>query len=82
MAEYFRRVDFAFFNLKDINEKDGAKTKRGMIYILHGEPDQVEDTIKDKITTLVWRYNQLGQEFVFTSNDGSEYKLIKINELK
>jgi GWxTD domain-containing protein len=81
MAEYFRRVDFAFFNLKDINEKDGAKTKRGMIYILHGEPDAVEDTIKDKVTTLKWRYNKLGQEFVFTSNDGSEYKLIKINDI-
>ena len=31
MAEYFSRVDYAFYNFQTINQKDGAKTDRGKI---------------------------------------------------
>src|SRR5690606_32582498 len=37
MTEYFARADYAFFNYQTIQEKDGALTERGKIYILFGK---------------------------------------------
>jgi GWxTD domain-containing protein len=82
LAEYFRRVDFAYFNLKDFGSKDGALTKRGMIYILNGEPDKVDDIITDKLTTVVWYYYDLKKEYVFQSSSGTDYKLMEVRDIK
>jgi GWxTD domain-containing protein len=40
--DYYRRVEFAVQNFS-IMRKPGWRTDRGMIYIMYGEPDQIED---------------------------------------
>ena len=80
MTEYFRRVDYAFFNFKTIFEKDGAKSDRGKIYILYGAPDKV-DTSMDTSgkTTEVWTYNKLKKKFYFLTDKNG---IIYLKEIK
>ena len=33
LAEYFNRVDYAFFNFQTIEDRDGSKTERGKVYM-------------------------------------------------
>jgi GWxTD domain-containing protein len=69
MAEFFRRVDYAFFNFKTIYEKDGAKTDRGKIYILNGPPDDKKRNMhKSGRITEVWIYYNLKKEYIFESD--------------
>jgi GWxTD domain-containing protein len=80
MTEYFRRVDYAFFNYQTLKEKDGAKTERGKIYILHGKPDNVEKTLKEKKQFEIWTYNNLSKKFHFELVSNGLYVLRKIEE--
>lgn len=82
MAEYFKRVDYAYFNFQGIGQRDGAKTDRGKIYILNGKPTKIEQNlVKDKLIES-WYYENLGTEYVFESISGGNYKLKKINQVK
>ena len=81
MAQYYKRVDYAYFNYKTISEKDGAKTDRGKIYILHGEPDKVEVKLENNKTREIWWYDNLKKEFIFEQVKTGVYKLININEI-
>ncbi|MCX7737192.1 MAG: GWxTD domain-containing protein [Candidatus Kapabacteria bacterium] len=79
MAEYFRRVDYAFFNFQSTIDKDGAKTDRGKIYILFGSPDSTERNLGTNNQTVeIWKYNKLKKEFVFQSNNSGKFELVKI----
>lgn len=83
MAEYYRRVDEAFFEFSTIQEPDGARTERGKIYILHGPPTKVEKKLSpgDK-TQEVWTYaNVVRKVFHFDVGDDGIYKLRKIEDL-
>jgi GWxTD domain-containing protein len=72
MFTYFSRVDYAFFNFQTINEKDGAKTERGKIYILYGQPDKIDRKLGDSKTIENWIYSKLNKEFSFeTTSNGS-----------
>ncbi len=81
MTEYFRRVDHAFFNFQTITEKDGAKTDRGMIYILYGMPDAIESSIVDKTRQEIWIYKRLSQSYIFDIVSVGNYKLSTIKDL-
>lgn len=79
MTEYFLRVDYAFFNFQSTIEKDGAKTDRGKIYILFGNPDVTERNLGPNNRTVeVWKYKKLNKEFVFESNNTGKLELVKI----
>lgn len=80
MTEYFRRVDYAFFNYQTLKEKDGAKTERGKIFILFGKPDKVEKVLNLGKQFEVWTYNKLGKIFHFELVSNGLYILSKIDE--
>lgn len=83
MAEYYRRVDYAYFNFQTLSERDGARTERGKIYILHGPPTSVERKLEpDKPVLEVWRYdNNINKEFVFESPSPGVFTLKGIRDL-
>jgi len=78
MAEYFRRVDYAFFNFYT-NRDYGWRTDRGRIYILYGEPQKIERIFPiNKPTRETWMYESpINKKFIFSdeSNNGT-YNLI------
>lgn len=80
MEQYFKRVDYAFFNYQTIMEKDGSKTQRGMVYILYGKPDEVKSEIKSSNSLEIWIYNELKKEFTFEMISEGVYKLMNIKE--
>ena len=83
MAEYFRRVDYSFFNFQTIREPDGAKTERGKIFILQGAPDKIKrDMNSSGIINEVWTYSRLKQNFVFETSSNGEFFLKQIDEIK
>ncbi|MBI3259533.1 MAG: GWxTD domain-containing protein [Ignavibacteriae bacterium] len=83
MAEYYRRVDYAYFNFQVIGEQDGAKSERGKIYILYGAPTTIEkNTPSSGQTQEIWHYaNKVKKDFVFELNTSSIYKLKDIVDL-
>jgi GWxTD domain-containing protein len=82
MATYFERVDHAFFNFQTLSQKDGAKTERGKIYILHGQPDDIRKEHKEKMTKEIWTYKNLNKEFIFEMVSTGKYKLREIRSLQ
>jgi GWxTD domain-containing protein len=57
----------------------GWKTDRGRIYILYGEPDEIESYPFEmgKKPTEIWTYYQKGRRFVFTDETGfGDYVLV------
>lgn len=84
MEEYFRRVDFAFFNYQSIIEKDGSRTPRGRVYCLNGSPTKIERSSRSiQIPTESWIYeNRVRKTFVFEMKDDGIYDLKSIVDLK
>lgn len=81
MAEYFRRVDYAAFNYRTIKEKDGAKTDRGKIYILYGEPTNIHNKLTDNKNIVTWEYdNRVNKNFTFEMISTGIYKLTEIQD--
>jgi len=80
MAEYFRRVDYAFFNFQTLTEKDGAATDRGKIFILFGNPDNVRTSLQNNRTQEIWYYQSLIKEFTFELVSTGVFKLTDIKE--
>lgn len=90
MAEYYRRVDFAFFNFRSIGQKDGAFTDRGKIYMLYGPPSVVDRHMNpDAYPREVWTYRinrsgapVLNKEFVFIDQSKTgAYRLVEYHDL-
>jgi GWxTD domain-containing protein len=79
MAQYFKRVDHAFFNYQSVREKDGAKTERGKIYILYGLPDSVDNKFVKNKSREIWTYKKLKKTFTFEIGDKGVYELKEIN---
>ncbi len=84
MNEYYKRVDYSFFNFKTIGQSDGAFTDRGKIYILYGPPSEVVRALQPEGPPReVWVYNnRVGRKFIFVdeSRDGA-YRLVEYNDL-
>ncbi len=77
MAEYYKRVDYAYFNFNTLREHDGSKTDRGKIYILFGPPTVIERQFNpDYPPQEVWYYTNLNKKFVFVDESrAGNYKL-------
>ena len=61
--------------------RDGWRTDRGRIYIIYGEPDEIQrfPNSSDNKPYEIWNYNQIegGVEFIFIDLSGfSEYTLV------
>lgn len=70
MEEYYRRVDYCYFNFQTIYEQDGARTDRGKIFILYGKPSYVNrDMDLNGIVTETWVYYRFKKKFVFVSKN-------------
>ena len=82
LAEYYRRVDAAFYAYSSIQEQDGAKSDRGKIFILHGPPSAVKKTMTpDGRAVETWSYtNRVGQNFVFEIDPSGAYRLVAIEQ--
>lgn len=79
MAEYYRRVDNAFFAFSTINEPDGSRTERGKIYVLYGQPTEIVKDLKATSPREVWKYKTAPkQTFTFEVNDRGLFKLIDV----
>lgn len=84
MYEYYKRVDYSYFNFKSITQTDGTFTDRGKIYILHGPPTEVNRELQpDSSPREVWIYrNQVNRRFTFVDEARSgEYRLVEYNDL-
>ena len=77
MVEYYKRVQFSNENFATFT--DGWKSDMGMVYILFGNPNDIERHPFDmgQKPYEVWFYHKLNKQFVFTDNFGfGEYKLV------
>jgi GWxTD domain-containing protein len=75
--EHVRRFDFANSRFGTAHTS-GWETDRGRIYIIYGQPDQIESYPydPDQDATEVWHYNSLGRHFVFVDRTGfGDYRL-------
>jgi len=78
MAEYYRRVDYAFINFRTLKEDNGVLTDRGRIYILNGKPSDIERLFAPGgPPTEIWTYVSPKKRYIFEdpSRQGN-YKLI------
>ncbi len=79
MAEYYRRADNARVGFSTIAEPDGARSDRGKVYMLYGQPTTTEKDLMGKAAREVWRYTSgIKQTFTFEVNESGRYKLIKV----
>lgn len=82
LEEYFRRVDYAFFNFYT-NRDYGWRTDRGKVYIRFGKPTEVtREFPANRPTREIWIYKNLNKRFVFSdiSNTGN-YELVSESTL-
>ncbi len=80
MNAYFKRADEAKSKFLTILHSDGAKTSRGQIYILNGNPDSIVNELKEKKPVERWEYKALKKQFIFEITTPGEYKLTRIIE--
>jgi len=84
MAEYYRRVDYAYFNFASVSQTDGVFTDRGKIYILFGPPTDIRRELKPETNPEeIWRYdNIVGREFIFRDRtESGSYQLVEYYDL-
>lgn len=75
MAEYYRRIDYAYENFTTLNTV-GYESDQGRIYIQYGPPDNIQRKFPTSgTTTEVWTYGS--KEFVFRATSGfGDFKLV------
>ena len=76
MQEYYERVDYANKNFSHFME--GWKTDRGNVYIVFGEPSNIErhPMEMDSKPYEIWTYLELNRQFVFIDDTGfGDYRL-------
>lgn len=92
LAAYYKRVDEAFFRfsepLANGGMSDGARSERGKVLVLFGEPTSVRQTATSErgtaadVVTEVWRYdNGVRKEFIFEVGKYGKDVLKKVREL-
>jgi GWxTD domain-containing protein len=77
LEEYFRRVEYA--NEKFATHRPGWETDRGRIYIMYGEPTDIErhPFESDSRPYEIWFYSQIARKFVFVDYTGfGDYTLV------
>ena len=83
-AEFYKRVDYANQHLSGGFSK-GWQSDRGRIYIIYGQPDQVETHNEDFTTApyQIWYYYDLKLEFVFLDEFGTgDYRLVQSTQME
>jgi GWxTD domain-containing protein len=84
-VEHYRRVGYANSHFSRTREaSDGWNTDMGRIYVLHGEPSEIErkPVAPDEKSWEQWNYNELegGVYFIFLDEDGfGVYRLMHSN---
>lgn len=79
MAEYFRRVDNAYFAFGTLSESDGARSDRGKVFILYGQPTEIKKSLTADASREIWRYAAgIKQTFTFEVKENGRYKLIDV----
>ncbi|MBN1968394.1 MAG: GWxTD domain-containing protein [Candidatus Delongbacteria bacterium] len=75
MDEYYRRVNYSNINF-GTEKKNGWKTDMGQVYIVMGEPDEIQRYEFEKYTRpyVVWIYYAKSSQYIFDYIAG-EYKL-------
>ena len=77
MGDYYKRIDIA--NERYTHWIDGWKTDMGMIYIVYGEPNNIERYPFTENTKPyeIWQYYSSNKEFIFVDDTGfGDYKLM------
>lgn len=77
MGDYYKRIDIA--NERYTHWIDGWKTDMGMIYIVYGEPSNIERYPFTENTKPyeIWQYYSSNKEFIFVDDTGfGDYKLM------
>lgn len=75
MAEYFRRVDYAYQNFSSL-QNPGYETDQGQAYILYGPPANVERRLlRNQPTREVWEYPDRTLIFEATTGFG-DFRLV------
>ncbi|PID30023.1 MAG: hypothetical protein CR982_01735 [Candidatus Cloacimonadota bacterium] len=66
MEEYYRRVNFSNVNFSS-GAKKGWKTDRGQVFIIYGEPDEIQkyEYSRHIKPYEVWVYYNRGRQFIF-----------------
>jgi len=70
MNEYYYRVNVA--DQRFSGHRDGWRTDRGMIYIIYGEPDAIEEHHMEIDTKpyMIWYYYSVNRSFIFVDQTG------------
>jgi GWxTD domain-containing protein len=70
MAEYFRRVDQAYYKFQTLYIRNGIQTDRGKVYVLFGPPEDSHRIMNlEEPVTEVWDYPSLGRSFRFVDKE-------------
>jgi GWxTD domain-containing protein len=83
--EHIRRINYANFHFSRTEKaNDGWRTDMGRIYILYGEPSEIErhSLSQEEKSWEQWNYNELqgGAYFIFVDEDGyGVYRLVHSN---
>lgn len=79
MAEYYRRIDYAFENFSTPTTV-GYDSDQGRVYIVYGPPESVDRRLPaGGTTTEVWTYPE--QQFIFTATSGfGDFQLVQPTE--
>ena len=76
MNEYYYRVHVA--NQRFSGHREGWRNDRGMVYIIYGEPDAIEEhhMEMDSKPYMIWYYYSVNRSFIFVDNSGfGDYQL-------
>ncbi|MCB0730565.1 MAG: GWxTD domain-containing protein, partial [Ignavibacteriae bacterium] len=72
MTEFYTRVDYAIENYSSLNSYDGAERDRGRIYILYGEPSNIERNYSEINEIMeIWTYEKIARKFIFKDVNGT-----------
>ena len=77
MVDYYKRISVA--NERYSHWIDGWKTDMGMVYIIYGEPNNIERYPFTENTKPyeIWQFYSSNKEFVFVDDTGfGDYKLV------
>ena len=77
MEEHYYRIDYA--NRKFRRQVAGWKTDRGLVYVLHGHPEDVQRQTYSYNTKPweIWYYYRIGRQFIFVDQTGlGDYELV------
>jgi GWxTD domain-containing protein len=71
MEVFYERVDYAESNFRNLSGVSGAKTDRGRIYIVNGNPDRIDRGVNyDGKITETWYYENPKRIFIFVDKRG------------